>query len=191
MALRRFVEDYQVMSGDDPGTEPQSGRWRLIDDMDERWIQVREVVIDDWRFEPTDQWGGPPIVEALHRTAKAHRIEAEAFRLVFRDFGGDGPAELTGLPGAAKQASIGGPFPAKGTTADAHAEPTALARRPAHRVPSLLHRADVCDLQCHGRRVLGPAGPAHRHRDAGRRGPGRPPPSRPGLPLLRHRPLVD
>jgi|SRR6266511_6282121 len=80
MALRRFVEDYQVMSGDDPGTEPQSGRWRLIDDMDERWIQVREVVIDDWRFEPTDQWGGPPIVEALHRTAKAHRIEAEAFR---------------------------------------------------------------------------------------------------------------
>src|SRR6266511_5571724 len=71
------------------------------------------------------------------------------------------PAYLTGIG-------------AKGTTADAHAEPTALARRPAHRVPSLLHRADVCDLQCHGRRVLGPAGPAHRHRDAGRRGPGRP-----------------
>jgi len=103
--------------------------------------------------------------------------------------GGWWPAELTGLPGRAKQASIGGSS-SQGVTTDAHAEPTALARRPAHRVSSLLYRPDVCDLPRHGRRIHGPAGPAHRHRDAGRRPAGRPAPPRPGLPVLRHRPLV-
>src|SRR5829696_10537710 len=46
--------------------------------------------------------------------------------------GGWWPAELTGLPGRAEQASIGGSS-SQGVTTDAHAEPTALARRPAHR----------------------------------------------------------
>src|SRR5512132_1827563 len=48
------------------------------------------------------------------------------------------PAELTGLPDRAEQASIGGSS-SQGVTTDAHAEPTALARRPAHRVSSLLY----------------------------------------------------
>src|SRR5215207_7601615 len=52
--------------------------------------------------------------------------------------GGWWPAELTGLPGRAEQASIGGSS-SQGVTTDAHAEPTALARRPAHRVSSLLY----------------------------------------------------
>jgi hypothetical protein len=40
---------------------------------------------------------------------------------------------LTSLPGRTKPASIGG-SPSQGDTADAHAEPTALARRPARQV---------------------------------------------------------
>src|SRR6266568_3098097 len=95
----------------------------------------------------------------------------------------------TGLPGRAKQASIGGSS-SQGVTADAHAEPTALARRPAHRVRPLLHPADDADLPSTGGRVPGPAGPADRHRDAGWGRAGRSPPPRPWLPLLLHRTLV-
>src|SRR6266511_4081644 len=81
----------------------------------------------------------------------------------------------------------------QGVTADAHAEPTALAGRPARRVRPLLHPADLPDLPSAGGRVLGPARPAHRHRHADRGGPGRTAPPRPGLPVVgngpsRHRP---
>src|SRR6266540_571605 len=111
------------------------------------------------------------------------------FGLEFRAFRWWWPAELTGLPGRAKQASIGGSS-SQGVTADAHAEPTALARRPAHRVRPLLHRTDDADLPGTGGRIPDPAGPAHRYRDAGRRRTCRPAPSRPGLPVLRDRTLV-
>ena len=44
---------------------------------------------------------------------------------------------------------------------------------PACDPPILLHRADLAELHCHGRRAARPARPRHRHRDAHRRPAGR------------------
>src|SRR6266545_5413787 len=92
---------------------------------------------------------------------------------------------VVGLTRRRPEVSIGGPFPAKGTTADAHPQPTPIPGHAPGRVRPLLHPAVVSDLPSAGGWVFGPAGPAHRHRDAGRRRAGRPPPPRPGLPVLR------
>src|SRR6266511_131320 len=47
----------------------------------------------------------------------------------------------------------------QGVTADAHAEPTALAGRPAHRVRPLLHPTDHADLPSTGGRSPGSVSP--------------------------------
>jgi hypothetical protein len=60
---------------------------------------------------------------------------------------------VTSLPGEAAARSIGGPSPQE-VAADAHREPTALARRPARLLSWLLHRPELQDLLRAGGRFL-------------------------------------